>query len=192
VEEPGAAAKRKRREAEQQEAALAGLTAVGTGQVPCYVKVAAGGDLRVKLDSRRSAKVEVLNQIKEESRVNVLPFRNGQQVQNIGVAPWMLRGKGDQQNRDFNDSFAQNAKALLVDEVRIQVEQGLVYAAVSQKGSDRTDFYNRGHLQNGAATDPKKALAVQITGDNPFGPETTGKLLLIPQDGAHRKRCRSR
>jgi Ca-activated chloride channel family protein len=183
VEEPGAAAKRKRREAEQQEAALAGLTAVGTGQVPCYVKVAAGGDLRVKLDSRRSAKVEVLNQIKEESRVNVLPFRNGQQVQNIGVAPWMLRGKGDQQNRDFNDSFAQNAKALLVDEVRIQVEQGLVYAAVSQKGSDRTDFYNRGHLQNGAATDPKKALAVQITGDNPFGPETTGKLLLIPQDG---------
>jgi Ca-activated chloride channel family protein len=183
VEEPGAAAKRKRREAEQQEAALAGLTAVGTGQVPCYVKVAAGGDLRVKLDSRRSAKVEVLNQIKEESRVNVLPFRNGQQVQNIGVAPWMLRGKGDQQNRDFNDSFAQNAKALLVDEVRIQVEQGLVYAAVSQKGFDRTDFYNRGHLQNGAATDPKKALAVQITGDNPFGPETTGKLLLIPQDG---------
>ena len=51
-------------------------------------------------------------------------------------------------------------------------------------GKDRKDFYNRGHLQNGAAADPKRPVTVKITGDNPFGPKTTGKFYLRHESGA--------
>ena len=178
VEEPGAAAKRTRKALEQKEAALAGLATVATARAPCFVKISAGGELRVKLDTHRSAKVAVVNQIKEESVVTVLPYRDGRKVDNIGVTPWTLTGKGRRRDRAFNDASDRKTGSFIVDEVRIQVETGLVYADLSQRGPDRKDFYNRGGFQSDAAVDPERALTLHITGDNPFGLETAGRCIL--------------
>lgn len=178
VEEPGAAAKRKREEQKRKEEALAGITTTQKAQVPCYVKVAAGGELKVPVDKDRSVRVEVMNQIKGQSILSVFPYFNGKRVESIGVSPWKLEGRHSRRNREFNRDFWKNSNAFRVDELRIVVEKGLVYATVTQKGPNRKDFYNSGHLQNSTDTDPKRPLTVAITGDNPFGDKTSGTFWL--------------
>ncbi|WP_319523672.1 VWA domain-containing protein [Breoghania sp.] len=183
VEEPGAAAKRKLEAIKKQEEAYAGITSAKQAQVPCYVKIAAGGELRVPVDKNRSAEVEAINQLKSESVVSVFPYLNGKKVESIGVSPWTLNGWSAHRDREFNKDFWKGKNAFTVDEVRVVVEKGLIYAKVTQKGPDRKDFYNYGRLQNGTNTDPKRSLTINITGDNPFGEKTTGRFWLESESG---------
>ena len=182
VEEPGAAEKRKRereREAERKnEEALSGLTTVETAQAPCYVKIAGGGELHIPIDIDRKAYLEITNQAKDESVYTVLKYQNGKPMEGYEATPWTLEKKGHCKKWEFNDEFWQNTPSHLVDELRIKVEKGLVYAELRQKGADRTDIYNSGGWQTDAAVDPKRPFTVSITGDNPFGDQTTGKFWL--------------
>ncbi len=181
VEVPGAAEKRKRereREAERKnEEALSGLTTVETAQAPCYVKIAGGGELRVPINIDRKAYLEITNQAKDESVYTVLKYQNGKPMEGYEATPWTLERKGHRKNWEFNDEFAQKTGSFLVDEVRIKVEKGLVYAMLRQYGADRTDSYNSGG-QTDFGVDQKKPFALRITGDNPFGDQTTGKFWL--------------
>jgi outer membrane lipoprotein-sorting protein len=177
VEEPGAAEERKREKLRKAEEALPGLTAVRTTQVPCYTKIAGGGELCVQMDTDRRAYLEITNQVKGESEIIILPYCNGKPSECRYETTWKLKGKGDRSSFDFNDDFAQRAESYLVDEVRIKATKGLVYALLRQSGEDRKDSYNSGG-QTDHGVDPKRALTVRITGDNPFGDKTTGKFLL--------------
>lgn len=180
MEDPVLAAQRKREEMAKKEAALPVLASAGKAKVPCMVKVGADGELRVPLDPGRRANVEVTNADKSEAVVTVLPFRKGKKSENIAVSPWSLDSKGSHRNSTFNDSSIEEFK---IDEVRVKIDKGIVYVAVTQKGKYRSDFYNQGHLQNGGQTQPDADLEVRITGDNPFGPETKGRFILEPQGG---------
>lgn len=70
-----------------------------------------------------------------------------------------------------------------MDEVRIKVTKGLVYANLRQKGTDRSDVYHTGRGQTDAGADPQRPLTVKIAGDNPFGNQTKGKFTLVFKDG---------
>jgi len=178
VEESGAAEERKREKLRKAEEALPGLIAVKTIQVPCYTKIAGGGELRVQMDTDRRAYLEITNQVKGESEIIILPYCNGKPSECRYETTWKLKGKGDRSSFDFNDDFAQRAESYLVGEVRIKATKGLVYALLRQSGEDRKDSYNSGG-QTDHGNDPKRPLTVRITGDNPFGDKTTGKFLLV-------------
>jgi outer membrane lipoprotein-sorting protein len=178
VEEPGAAEKRKREVERKNEEALSGLTTVETAQAPCYVKIAAGGELRVPIDTDRGASLLVKNEAKDESVYTILKYQNGKPMEAYEAKPSKLEKKGYHKSWNFNDKFNQTAAPFLADEVRIKVEKGLVYARIIQTGADRTDIYNSGGWQTDAAVDPKRPFTVSITGDNPFGDQTTGEFWL--------------
>ncbi len=178
VEEPGAAEKRKREAESKNEEALSGLTTVETAQVPCYVKIAGGGELRVPIDTDREAYLLIQNEAKDESVYTILEYRNGKPREGSEAKPCKLERKGSRKNWEFNDKFWQETPSRLVDEVRIKVEKGLVYASLRQIGADRTDIYNTGGSQTDAKVDPKRPFTVRITGGNPFGDQTTGKFWL--------------
>ena len=182
VEEPGAAEKRKREEQKKAEAALPGLAEVGTAQAPCYIKIAAGGELHIVIDTDREAFLEVTNRSEEGSEYTLQRYRNQKPSEVYDISTRKLDRNGHE-TFDFNDDFAQGSWDSLVDEVVIKVNEGLVYAYMRQRGKNRKDFYNRGNLQNGAEVDPKRPFKVLITGDNPFGPKTTGKFYLGHESG---------
>lgn len=177
VEEPWAAEKRKREAENKNEEALSGLTTVETAQAPCYVKIAGGGELRVPIDTDRKAYLEIINEAKDESVYTVLKYQNGKPLEGYEATPWTLERKGHRKNWGFNDEFAQKTGSFLVDEVRIKVEKGLIYAMLRQYGADRTDSYNSGG-QTDFGVDQKRSFTVRITGDNLFGDQTTGKFWL--------------
>ena len=188
VEEPGAAAKRKSEEQERAEAALPGITKATSAQVPCYVKIAAGGELHVPIDTDRKADLDVINEDKGESVYTVLKYRDGKPLEGYEPKQSTLEGKGRNKNWDFNDDFDRRTGAS-IDELRITVAKGLVYAVVRQKGPVklRKDFYNRGHLskRRERVLIPKDRLTVKITGDNPFGRPDHGKILFaVHESGA--------
>ena len=178
VEEPGAEEKRKHERLKKAEEAFPGLKKVETTQAPCYVKIANGGELHIQTDTHRKAYLEIINQVQGESEFEILPYCNGKPSENRYETSWKLKGIGDRGNFDYNDDFAQKAESYLVDEVRIRVNKGLVYAMLRQFGEDRKDSYNSGG-QTDHGSDPKRPLTIRITGDNPLGDKTTGKMLLV-------------
>jgi hypothetical protein len=182
-EDPAAAIERKREEQRKAEEALPALTKVGREKAPCYVKIAAGGELHISIDTDREAFLEVTNMVVEDSEFTLTRYRNGKPSEVYPPSPWKLDRNG-RNTWDFNDDSDRRDERSLVDEVVIKVNKGLVYAYMRQRGEDRKDFYNRGKLQNGAEVDPKRAVTVKITGDNPFGPNTTGKFYLSHESGA--------
>ena len=117
----------------------------------------------------------------EEAEVMVLPFRNGSQVESIGVSPWKIE-KGRSRNGDFNDPFFSDG-AFTVDEIRIQIARGTVFAIVEQNGIFRKDFFNPGNSTRGADVVPGRKVTVSVTGANPFGTETKGTLMLETEQG---------
>ena len=186
-EEPGAAEKRKREKLKKAEEALPGLTAVKTTQVPCYVKIAAGGELRVQMDTDRKAYLKITNQAKAESEFTIFHYRNGKPIGNYPASTGKIETNGFPKTWDYNEGFEQKTGSFLVDELRIKVEKGLIYADLRQKGADRNDVYNTGGWQTDADADPKRPLTVSITGDNPFGDQTTGKFWLRYEAGGSSK-----
>ena len=62
-EDPAAAEKRKREEQRKAEEALPGITKTASARVPCYVKIAAGGELHIAIDTDRDAFLEVTNMV---------------------------------------------------------------------------------------------------------------------------------
>ena len=176
VEDPATAAKREQEAKEKQEEALPGITGTRHDSVPCRVKIAAGGELRVFLDTHRKAYLLVKNVADSPSVYTVSAYdENGKATEGFEVKPATLEGKGRyKQWEKFNDDFRKGTP----DELRISVEKGLVYAYVRQKGADRTDFYNQGGYQTDGDVDPTRSLTVQIVGDNPFEEATKGKYRL--------------
>ncbi len=151
---------------------------MGRDTTPCMVKIGKGGELRVPVDTKRWVEVYVTNMHNDETTVTILPFRGGKQVESIGVSPWHFKRKSENRNRKFNDPFFSGSGAFKVDELRVRVERGLIYATVSQWDKYRQDFYNPGNRQNGKSTSPDKNLTISITDDNPFGAETKGHFFL--------------
>jgi len=157
-------------------ASSAGLTTVGTAEVPCSAKISAGGELRVPIDKDRKAALEIRNAA-DESMVTVAEYRNGQQRKGSKTETVTLDKNEYRKEWRFNKFFKQTPDSSVVDEIRVSVKKGMVYAEVAQTGENRIDFYNTGY-QRGTTVNPKMSIAVCVTGDNPSGEQTSGNLVL--------------
>ena len=157
---------------------------IETAQVPCYVKIAAGGELRVPIDTHRKADLEIRNQAKKESVCTVIEYRNGKPRKGFQAEPSTLDKNTYRKEWRFNRYFEQTPPSSVVDEVRITVEKGLVSAKLGQTGENRKDFYNNGY-QHGTFVDPKRPLTVHITGDDPLGNKTSGKFWMEYEAGGY-------
>ena len=159
-----------------------GLTGVKTAQVPCHFKIAAGGELIVAIDIDRKAELTVKNAA-DESEFTVTEYRNGKQRKGSSTETARLDKNDYDKSWRFNKFFDQTPKSSVVDEIRIAVKKGAVYAEVAQTGDHRIDFYNTGY-QRGTTVNPKISLSVSITGDNQSGGQTSGKLILESEPGS--------
>jgi len=158
------------------------LTGVKTAQVPCYFKIAAGGELIVAIDIDRKADLTVKNAA-DESEFTVTEYRNGTQRQGSLTETAKLDRNDYTKSWRFNKFFDQTPKSSIVDEIRIAVKKGAVYAEVGQRGDHQIDFYNTGY-QRGTTVNPKISLSVRITGDNQSGGQTSGNLILESETGS--------
>lgn len=182
-EDTAAAEKGKHEKQKKTEEAIPGLTEVDRVHVPCFVKIAAGGELHIQVNTNGAAYLEMMNQAKDASEFTLLKYRNGKPNEAYDEETAMFEKKGGSRILGFNEKTEQKEPSLLVDEVVIKVNKGLVYAHMVQFGADRKDYYNYGGHHSGAhhagaPADPNRPLTVQITGDNPFYDQTSGEFYL--------------
>ncbi len=159
-------------------ATLSAITGSVSGEAPWGRRVKAGGELRVKVDKMRRVRVRVINLLKSEAEIVVLPFHQGKQRENIGVTPRKLEHKGSSFNRGFNKDRDMFGDAFQVDEVVVKVSSGLVHVVVDQPDKRVRDLYNRGGVTTWEGLSPDRATRLTMTGDNPDGDTTSGKILV--------------
>jgi hypothetical protein len=158
-----------------------GQTGAENAQAPCYIKIAAGSELVVAFDINRKAELIVKNAA-DDSEFTLTEYRNGQQRKGSQAETSKLDKNEYQKSWKFNKYFDQTPKSSQVDELRIAVKKGAVYAEVSQSGDHRIDFYNTGY-QRGTTVNPNLSLSVRVTGDNQSGGHTSGSLILESESG---------
>ncbi|MBL3618257.1 MAG: VWA domain-containing protein [gamma proteobacterium endosymbiont of Lamellibrachia anaximandri] len=159
-------------------ATLSAITGSVSGEAPWGRRVKAGGELRVKVDKMRRVRVRVINLLKSEAEIVVLPFHQGKQRENIGVTPRKLEYKGSSFNREFNKDREMFGSSFAVDEVVIKVSKGLAHVVVDQPGKELRDLYNRGGVTTWERISPERDTQLSMTGDNPDGDTTSGKILV--------------
>lgn len=158
-----------------------GLTVTETVQVPCYVKVAVGGELRVLIHTDRKAALEIKT-ASDESVFTVAAYRNGGLREGSPTEEIILDRDEYRETWRFNKYFDQTPKTSMVDEVRVAVKKGAVYVDMAQTGEHRIDFYNYGY-QRGTTVNSNLSLSVHITGDSFSGGQTSGNLILESETG---------
>jgi hypothetical protein len=161
---------------------VSGLSSIGTAQVPCYVTIVEGGELRVSIDIDRKADLEITNRAGGQSVVTVLEYRNGKPRKGFNAESSTLDRDEYRKEWRFNRFFEQTPESSVVDEVRIQVQKGAVSAKMGQTGDNRQDFYNDGY-QHGTFVNSGKPLTLRITGDDPSNNQTSGKFWLEYETG---------
>ncbi|MEJ2368010.1 MAG: DUF4412 domain-containing protein [Acidobacteriota bacterium] len=142
-----------------------GLSTSVRGTAPMGRRLSPGGELRVGVKGGRPAKVVVKNLIAGKTTILVLPFRSGKQVENIGVKPTELTGRGDMWDREFNTSL-NVSKSFMVDELVIRAEKGLAVVWVEQKDKAARDYFNPGNMTTWISLKDSAPVSVTITGDN--------------------------
>ncbi len=152
-----------------------------TAHAPCYIRIPAGSELVIAIDSDRKAELEVKNAA-GESEFAVTEYRNGSMRKGSQQETSQLDRDEYNKTFKFNRFFDQTPDSDIVDEVRITVSKGAVYAELSQTGDHRIDFYNTGY-QRGTTVNPRISLSVRITGDNQSSGQTSGTLLLETETG---------
>jgi hypothetical protein len=160
------------------------LTSPVKGTVPMGRRLGPGGEMRVTVAGNRAVKVSLKNLAKGESAVLVLPFRDGKQVESIGVNPTTLKNLYATWDRDFNSpSTLKMSASFRVDEVVVRAEKGLVLARVEQEGKGTRDLFNGGGYTTWVKARPGKPLAMTITGADQDGGDSTGRILLKREGG---------
>ncbi|RDH86476.1 MAG: hypothetical protein DIZ77_12435 [endosymbiont of Seepiophila jonesi] len=159
-------------------ATLSAVTGSVSGEAPWGRRVKAGGELRVKVDKMRRVRVRVINLLKSEAEIVVLPFHQRKQRENIGVTPRKLEYKGSSFNREFNKDRGMFGNTFQVDEVVVKVSKGLAHVVVDQPGKEVRDLYNRGGVTTWERLSPERGTRLTMIGDNLDGDTTSGKILV--------------
>ena len=112
-----------------------GFTAslVQTAQIPCYVEIAAGGELHVPIDTDRKADLEIRNLANDESMCTVMEYRNGKPRKGFQAETSTLDKQVYRKEWRFNRYFEQTPPSSVVDEVRIRIEKGLISAKLDKE-----------------------------------------------------------
>ncbi|MEE4352146.1 MAG: ankyrin repeat domain-containing protein [Desulfatiglans sp.] len=162
-----------RKKWEREEAALAVVTTKVMGEVPWARRIGQGGEIRVKVDPKKSVRFHFENFTKEESLFALRAFRQGQPIKMDIKETYSLKGKG----RRVKPLLGMQNRA---DEVAVQVDKGKIIALVLNEESsfakDKVEAFfllagirpsHRGKFVNN-----KRRFRLFITGDSQDGAES--------------------
>ena len=117
-----------RKKREREEAALNVITRSVKGNAPWARRIGPGGEIRVKVDPKRSVRFKIYNLIKEESVFTISAFRKNQPVKMDIKNTYSLKGKG----RRIEPLLGMQNRA---DEVSVKVNKGKIIAEIMVKES---------------------------------------------------------
>jgi len=115
--------------AQEKEAARPVLSGMEESISPVGRRIKTGAILKVKVDPDKSVRVIIENQAKEKSTFKITPFREGLPIEDEIVHSGLTR-----QREKEEDFFGMQLK---LDEILIEVEEGLVTALVTKEYSCR-------------------------------------------------------
>lgn len=162
---------------EREEAALSVLTTTISGSAPWARRIGQGGEIRVKVDSKKSVRFKIKNLIKEESVYTITAFRNNQPIKMDIEKTYSLKLKG----RRTKHLLGLQNKA---DEVSVKVDKGKIIAGImveeSSFAKDKINSFfimtGTGDSVHGAYLDAGRLLRLSIVSDSQDAAESRVKV----------------
>lgn len=151
------------------------ITGPEEAELPVGRRIAAGGELRVKMDPGGGARVTIVNEQGAESACRVTPMSRGRAITAGGAGPRTLTVKF--RDADSEMSISGDARA---DEVVLAVEKGLIRALVERPSLPfekvmREAMFLMGQGR-GLLVDPGQPLWLKMEGDNQDGDSSEVKI----------------
>jgi len=149
--------------AQEKEAARPVLSGIGESIAPAGRRLKTGAALKVKVDPDKSVRVVIENQIKEESIFKITPFREGLPIEDEIVHYGLTR-----QRERKEDFFGRQLK---LDEILIEVEEGLITTLVTKEYSsfdevERKEYFLMEESGRGLFTRENRKFVLTLTGDS--------------------------
>jgi Ankyrin repeats (3 copies)/Domain of unknown function (DUF4412) len=168
---------------EREEAALNVITRSVRGSAPWARRIGPGGEIRVKVDSKKSVRFKIENLIKEESVYTITAFRNNQPIKMDIEKTYSLKLKG---RRTKHLLGLQNR----ADEVSVKVNKGKIIAEIMvEESSFARDKMNSFFIMTGIRDSVKgvylktgRMLRLSITGDSQDAAESKVKVSFYKDD----------
>ncbi len=162
---------------EREEAALNVITSTVRGSAPLAKRIGQGGEIRVKVDSKKSVRFKIKNLIKEESVYTITAFRNSQPIKMDIEKTYSLKLKG----RSTNHLLGLQNRA---DEVSVKVDKGKIIAGIMvEESSFAKDKINSFFMLTGIRdsgkgvyVDAGRLLRLKIVGDSQDAAESKVKV----------------
>ena len=162
---------------EREEAALSVLTTTISGSAPWARRIGQGGEIRVKVDSKKSVRFKIKNLIKEESVFTISAFKNNQPIKMDIEKNYSIKLKG----RRIKPLLGLQNKA---DEVSVKVDKGKIIAGIMvEESSFAKDKINSFFIMtgtrdsvHGAYLDAGRLLRLSIVSDSQDAAESRVKV----------------
>ena len=149
--------------AQEKEAARPVLSGIAESIAPVGRRLKTGAVLKVKVEPDKSVRVVIENQAKEKSTYKITPFKEGLPIEDKIVLSGLTR-----QREKKEDFFGQQLK---LDEILIEVEEGLVTALVTKEYSsfdevERKEYFIMEESGQGLFTRENRKFVLTLTGDS--------------------------
>ena len=149
--------------AQEKEAAKPVLSGIAESIAPTGRRLKTGAVLKVKVDPDKSVRVVIKNQIKEKSTYKITPFKEGLPIEDK-IINSSLTGQRKESERSFGEQ-------LKLDEILIEVEEGLVTALVTKEYSsfdevERKEYFLMEKSGQGLFTRENRKFVLTLTGDS--------------------------
>jgi len=162
---------------EREEAALSVITSMVRGSAPWARRISQGGEIRVKVDSKKSVRFKIKNLIKEESVFTIKAFKNNQPIKMDIEKTYSLKLKG----RKLKPLLGMQNRA---DEVSVKVDKGKIIAEIMvEESSFAKDKINSFFImtgisdsQHGVYLDAGRLLRLSIVSDSQDAAESRVKV----------------
>lgn len=172
-----------RKKREREEAALNVITRSVRGSAPWTRRIGPSGEIRVKVDSKKSVRFKIYNLIKEESVFTISAFRKKQPVEMDIKKTYSLKGKG----RRIEPLLGMQNRA---DEVSVKVNKGKIIAEIMVKESPfakdkRQSFFILTGIRDslkGVYLKSGRPLRLKIAGDSQDASESKVKVSFYKDD----------
>jgi len=155
--------------AQEKEAARPVLTGIEEGIAPIGRRLKTGAALKVKVDPDKSVQIVIKNQIKEKSTYKITPFKEGLPIEDK-IIHSSLTGQRGKSEKSFGEQ-------LKLDEILIEVEEGLVTALVTKEYSwldevEREEYFLMEKSGTGLCAREDRKFVLTLTGDS-YGAESS-------------------
>ena len=149
--------------AQEKEAAQPVLSGTEESIAPAGRRLKAGATLKVKVESDKSVQIVIENQIKEKSTFKITPFKEGLPIEDK-IIHSSLTGQREKSKHFFGNQ-------LTLDEILIEVEEGLIITLVTKEYSsfdeiERKEYFIIDKGGQGLFARENCKFVVTLTGDS--------------------------